>query len=164
VIGAQQSTDDLLSQVRPITGPEAVLPPGESNAWIIGLALVAAVIIAVMAWRRWLRKPVTHSAHSAIHMALDQLPNTPSAEALASFDRICRRWLSLVHHVDGDHETGRALLNHLPQSVREEWSLVFAQLEPGRFSKQPLTATQWTDLVSKVRAAITTDIAGPVAR
>lgn len=163
MIGAQQSTDDLLSQVRPITGPEAVPPPDDSGGWVIWLAVVIAAIIGIVVWRRF-RRPLSGSPIFEIQHALNRLPTTPSAEALATFDLICRRWLSEVHQVDGEHETGRALLRQLPQSVQEEWSLVFAQLEPGRFSKHPLTATQWLDLINKVRTMIAADIAGSVAQ
>lgn len=161
-----QSVDDLLSQLRPITGPEAVPPVDETNWWLVA-AIVGAVMVALILAVRWWRraKPPISPIDEAL-FGLSRLPTEPSPASMATLDQLSRRWLSRIHNVDGEHETGRAMLSQLPQSVHEVWSAIFAQLEPGRFSQHPLTATQWNDVINAVRKQIQSgpvNIAGSVA-
>jgi hypothetical protein len=161
-----QSTEDLLSQLRPVTGPQLVPRPDEVNWLGIIVGTMIGVLIVVLVFRRLvrIRKPI--SARDEALAALNQLSNEPTPAAMAALDLISRRWLGQAYRVDGEHETGRSILTQLPQSVREEWSAIFAQLEPGRFSREPLTTTQWSELTNVVRHRILSegvDISGSVA-
>jgi uncharacterized protein DUF4381 len=163
-----QSVDDLLSQLRPITGPEAA-PPAEpaSFAWIwalIAFALVA--FLAAIMIRRYRRRPVPRADQEAL-AALNRLPDTPTHASLAELDRLIRRYLERTFFIATEHMTSSELLMVLPDDASSEWSAIFEQLQPGRFSRRPVTREEWSSLIEQVRPLIRivhADLAGPVVQ
>jgi hypothetical protein len=163
-----QSVDDLLSQLRRITGPEAAPPPEElSSLWIWLLILIALFAFLAGALLRRFRRGHRIAADVEALAELNRLPPEPTPIALAGFEHLSRRYLERVHLVAGDHLTSLELLAVLPERASAEWSAIFAQLQPGRFSPRSITTEEWSALIQQVRPLIRivhADLAGPVVQ
>lgn len=163
-----QSVDDLLAQLRPVTGPEAAPPATGDEWWWFWPVLLIVVVNAFCIWvlrRRRSRPAIAPDAEALA--ALNRLPAAPSSAALADLDQTARRYLERVHYVAAGQMTSAELLAVLPDTASSEWSAIFAQLQPGRFSKRAITTEEWTTLIQQVRPLIRVvhaDLAGPVVQ
>jgi hypothetical protein len=161
----RQSVDDLLSQLRPITGPELVPAPSDDWRWV--WSFVGTLVISLICvWFVLRRSRVTNvSPEVEALAAFDKLPPDPTTTGLMQLDHLARRYLSRVYFIPAEHMTSAELLSVLPENVSSEWSPIFAQLQPGRFSRRPINTEEWRALIQQVRPLfriVHADIAGPV--
>jgi hypothetical protein len=153
-----QSPDELLGQLRGVTGPLPA-PPAEgwpAWVWLIPLAFVIAIAFSFRARRR--RRPPAPSPSDEALAALTSLPADPNPESLTA---IARRYLTRTHSVPADRLTTAELLADLPAEVATAWSSIFADIDKARFSGRPLRPDEWTALVATVRALIQADGGNP---
>jgi hypothetical protein len=145
-----QSVDELLGQLRGVTGPE-LAPPPEPSAWLPwAIATIAAVVVYIFFWRR-LRRPRPLLPPDVEALAeLKKLPPMPTAAVLASCENIVRRYLERRHLVPARVLTPVELNGR----IDEAWRDVLNALQQQRFAPAESLPDAWPRLIRQLESLI----------
>jgi hypothetical protein len=142
--------DELVNQLREVTGPEAG-PPADGGTvgwWVAGLAVAAAGLALARLARR--RPDPLAAACQAIRAATD----------LAGLDRACRQYLAVRY----DPHAGSKSTPELRAVVPDAWAATLADIDRLRFGAVPPRQSDQCEMASRIEQLIRTDGAKPAGR
>ena len=147
-----QSVDELLGQLRGVTGPEPA-PPPEPFAWQPWVITTCAIVAAFMLWR-WLSRPKQLLAPDIEALAaLNKLPANPTEAALTNCENLVRRYLERRHLLPA-----RVLTPvELNGCVDDAWRDVLLALQDRRFAPAKSAPDAWSRLVRQLESLIQGD-------
>ena len=147
-----QSVDELLGQLRGVTGPEPA-PPPEPFAWLPWTIAVVSIVVVAALWR-WLRRPkrLLPPDVEALN-ELKKLPATPTEIALTNCENIVRRYLERRHSLPARMLTPVELNGQ----IHDEWRSVLQALQDQRFAPAQSAPDAWSGRVRQLESLIQDD-------
>lgn len=150
-----QSVDELLGQLRPVTGPLSA-PPAEPMNWApfaMGIT-IAMVVAGAWVWWRRPRRPAPPDVEAL--QALKGLPSEPTEVTLASCEAIVRRYLGRRYHRPADVLTP----TEFDGEIKCEWREVLQALQVRRFAPVQSAPEEWPRLIRQLESLIQGDCEG----
>lgn len=147
-----QSVDELLGQLRGVTGPEPA-PPPEPTAWLPWTIAIVSIAAVVTLWW-WLRRtrPLLPPDVEAIS-DLKKLPTLPTEAALTHCENVVRRYLERRHLVPARMLTPVELNGQ----IGDDWRDVLQSLQDQRFAPAQSAPEAWSGLVRQLESLIQRD-------
>ncbi len=147
-----QTVDELLGQLRGVTGPEPA-PPPEPIAWLPWTIAIVSIAVVVTFWW-WLRRPrqLLPPNVEALN-ELKKLPATPTALALTHCEKLVRRYLERRHLLPVRMLTPVELIGQ----VSDEWRELLQSLQDQRFAPAQSAREAWSGLVRQLESLIQRD-------
>jgi hypothetical protein len=144
-----QTVDELLGQLRGVTGPEpAPLPePFTWLPWVIA-ALSIATVIAIWRWLRRPKPPLSPDVEALA--ALKNLPAGSTEAAMTHCENIARRYLERHHLVPAWTMTPVELNGR----IGDAWRDVLQTLQDQRFAPAESSPDVWPRLVRQLESLI----------
>ena len=129
------SSDELLTRLHAVTGPELTLvPPASPWSWWIAVALIASLLCGIMLFWPHRRKALALSPEIEARRALDSLASQPTSESLSMFDRVVRAFIRHRHMIEAERLTTPELLAALPREVAVKWAEVLQPCDHAHYS------------------------------
>lgn len=147
-----QSVDELLGQLRGVTGPEPA-PPPEPFPWLPWLVAVLAVAAVAGIWWRMRRpKPLLPPDVEALNQ-IAKLPGTPTDKLLMQLDQIARRYLERQHQLPARMLTPA----EFNDQIGDDWRGLLHSIQIHRFAPAQSAPDAWSGLVRQLESLIHDD-------
>lgn len=147
-----QSVDELLGQLRGVTGPEPA-PPPQPFPWLEWLVAIGGLAVGTWIWW-WLRRPKPQlPADVEALQALGRLPDSPTEPALTYCERLVRRYLERQHQIPARMLTPA----ECNDEISDAWREVLTLLQVRRFAPAQSAPDSWSGLVRQLESLIRDD-------
>jgi hypothetical protein len=158
-----QSADELLGQLRGVTGPE-VMPPAPGMPWAEWLTALATVAgVAALVWRLWRRARKPLQPREVALGELNRLAAEPLAESLHQFDAVLRRYLAVARPVAAEKRSTPELRAALPLAD-EPWLALLEANDRDRFAGELPAQAAWSERLRRAAGLLQAEAGDPAGR